>query len=86
FGASQDTSSEGGTARATGTGFPEEATSAGSLRRRRVVVLLTLAVGTVFLAWSLHSRPDSPSFYWAAVALAVTWTSGSFASGPLHLG
>ena len=56
------------------------------LRRRQVVVALTLLVGTVFLAWSLRSEPGSASFYGAATALAITWTAGSFASGPLHLG
>lgn len=56
------------------------------LRRRQLVVAGTLLVGIVFLGWSLRSAPGSPSFYGAAAALAVTWTAGSFASGPLHLG
>ena len=56
------------------------------LRRRQVIVALTLVVGAGFLGWSLRSEPGSASFYWAAAALAVTWTAGSFASGPLHLG
>ncbi|OFS08188.1 CPBP family intramembrane metalloprotease [Kytococcus schroeteri] len=56
------------------------------LRRRQLVVACTLLVGIVFLGWSLRSAPGAPSFYGAAAALAVTWTAGSFASGPLHLG
>lgn len=64
----------------------DQVMSPAALRRRQVVVAVTLGVGVVFLAWSLRSEPGSPSFYWAAAALALTWTIGSFASGPLHLG
>ncbi|HEV7192514.1 MAG TPA: NAD(P)H-binding protein [Jatrophihabitantaceae bacterium] len=56
------------------------------VRRRRIVVLLTLAVGAALLGLSLTQRPGAGLFYVAAAALAATWTVGGLLSGPLHLG
>jgi membrane protease YdiL (CAAX protease family) len=59
---------------------------AGGGRRRRIVVLATLAVGAVLLGWSLTIRPGDPLFYALTLAVAATWVVGSLLSGPLHLG
>jgi len=56
------------------------------LRRRRIVVLVSLIVGSVLLGFSLTRAPDSATFYPLSAALALTWFVGGFASGPLHLG
>jgi membrane protease YdiL (CAAX protease family) len=57
-----------------------------AFRRRRIVVAVTLVVGASLLGWSFAVRPGDPAFYPLTLALAATWTLGSFASGPLHLG
>ncbi|MCW2538378.1 MAG: hypothetical protein JWN95_103 [Frankiales bacterium] len=57
-----------------------------ALRRRRVVVAVTLVVGAVLLALSLTSRPGSIAFYPLTAGLAATWVVGALLSGPLHLG
>lgn len=54
--------------------------------RRRVIVLLTLVVGSTLLGFSLATRAGDPAFYWLTTALAVTWLLGGLVSGPLHLG
>ena len=54
--------------------------------RRRVVVVITLAIGATVLGFSLRLAPGESSFYWATMILAAVWTVGAFASGPLHLG
>jgi len=54
-------------------------------RRRRVVAGVSL-LGTGLLGMSLSSRPGSKQFYATTAAVAVTWTAGGIASGPLHLG
>ena len=56
------------------------------LRRRQLVTLTFLLLGAVVLGWSLRIDPGSTLFYPATLALAVVWTVGAFASGPLHLG
>ena len=56
------------------------------VRRRRIVVAVVLVLGAVVLGLSLTRRPGEASFYWLSLALAVVWTVGAFASGPLHLG
>ncbi len=56
------------------------------VQRRRIVVGITLVIGAVLLGFSLRRHPGEASFYWLTLALAATWTSGSFISGPLHLG
>jgi uncharacterized protein YbjT (DUF2867 family)/membrane protease YdiL (CAAX protease family) len=56
------------------------------LRRRRRIVTATSLVGAGLLGVGLASRPGSRSFYAATLGLAVVWTVGGVASGPLHLG
>jgi hypothetical protein len=56
------------------------------VQRRRIVVGITLVIGAVLLGFSLRRHPGEASFYWLTFALAAVWTSGSFISGPLHLG
>ena len=55
-------------------------------RRRRVVVAVTLVIGTVLLGVSLSVRPGDAAFYPLTFGLAAVWVAGGFASGPLHLG
>jgi len=54
--------------------------------RRRIVVAITLAVGSTLLGLSFSVEQGDPAFYPLTFALAVTWTLGSLLSGPLHLG
>jgi uncharacterized protein len=58
----------------------------GVVRRRRIVVGITLVLGAVVLGVSLRSKPGETSFYWLTLLLAAVWFGGSFISGPLHLG
>ncbi|BBZ51422.1 CPBP family intramembrane metalloprotease [Mycobacterium heidelbergense] len=58
----------------------------GVVRRRRVVVVITLAIGAAVLGFSLRRTPGESSFYWLTLALAAVWIAGAFLSGPLHLG
>ena len=60
--------------------------SAQALRRRQVVTLVVVLVGAGVLGISLRIAPGSAWFYPATLALALVWTLGAFASGPLHLG
>ncbi len=55
-------------------------------RRRRIVSLITLIVGTAVLGVSLAVKPGDPAFYPLTGVLAAVWVIGGFASGPLHLG
>jgi hypothetical protein len=55
-------------------------------RRRRVVVVLTLAVGAALLGLSLATKPGDVAFYPLTVAVAAAWIIGGLLSGPLHLG
>lgn len=57
-----------------------------AVRRRRVVALVTLAGGVTLLAATLRIEPGDSRFYLGTLALAVLWTVGALASGPLHLG
>jgi hypothetical protein len=57
-----------------------------ALRRRQVVTILFVVLGGTVLGVSLRIEPGSPWFYPATFALALVWTVGAFASGPLHLG
>jgi membrane protease YdiL (CAAX protease family) len=57
-----------------------------AFRRRRVVAVVTLLVGSAVLTLALRIPPGNPLFYAATVGLAATWTVGAFVSGPLHLG
>lgn len=56
------------------------------VRRRRVVVAITLVVGASVLGYSLRRSPGESSFYWLTLVLAAVWVVGAFCSGPLHLG
>jgi uncharacterized protein len=56
------------------------------VRRRRIVVAITLVIGAVVLGFSLRRVPGESSFYWLTLALAAVWIGGALASGPLHLG
>jgi membrane protease YdiL (CAAX protease family) len=58
----------------------------GVVRRRRVVVAITLAIGAAVLGFSLRRHPGESSFYWLTLLLAAVWLTGGFLSGPLHLG
>lgn len=57
-----------------------------AFRRRRVVAVATLVVGTVVLALALRIEPGNVLFYPASFGLAVVWAVGALLSGPLHLG
>lgn len=57
-----------------------------AFRRRRVVAVVTLVVGTVVLALALRIEPGNVLFYPASFGLAVVWAVGALVSGPLHLG
>lgn len=56
------------------------------VRRRRVLVAITLVLGAAVLGFSLRRHPGESSFYWLTLALAAVWTAGAWISGPLHLG
>ncbi|WP_407936982.1 CPBP family intramembrane glutamic endopeptidase [Kineosporia babensis] len=55
-------------------------------RRRRIVTAVTLVLGAVLLGISLSVEPGDPVFYPLTLLVAVIWTVGGLASGPLHLG
>jgi membrane protease YdiL (CAAX protease family) len=55
-------------------------------RRRRIIVVITLIVGTTLLGLSLAVEPGDPLFYGMTLAVAATWVLGGVLSGPLHLG
>nr|WP_246573058.1 type II CAAX endopeptidase family protein [Kineosporia corallincola] len=55
-------------------------------RRRRVVTAITLVLGATLLGVSLSVAPGDPVFYPLTLLVAVVWTVGGLASGPLHLG
>lgn len=59
---------------------------AAAFRRRQVVSAVFIALGGIVLALSLRIEPGSSWFYPATVGLALVWTIGAFASGPIHLG
>jgi membrane protease YdiL (CAAX protease family) len=63
-----------------------EAESAVSHRRRVVVSVITLVVGTTLLGISLQSPAGGTRFYVTAAALAVVWLVGGVLAGPQILG
>jgi membrane protease YdiL (CAAX protease family) len=63
---------------------PDEPPS--TVRRRRVFVVVVLAIGAALLGFSLTRKPGDESFYWLTLALAAVWAVGALGSGPLHLG
>jgi membrane protease YdiL (CAAX protease family) len=54
--------------------------------RRRLVVGIVLVAGAVLLGISLSIQPGDSTFYALTGAVALVWTVGGLASGPLHLG
>ena len=56
------------------------------IRRRRIVVVVVLAIGATLLGLSLNQTPGSTEFYVLTLALAAVWAAGARLSGPLHLG
>lgn len=56
-------------------------------RRRQVVSVVVVVVGALVLAFALRqTETGSREFYGATLLLALVWTVGAFASGPIHLG
>lgn len=56
------------------------------VRRRRVLVLVTLVVGTGLLGATLAAPQGSGLFYGLGLLVAATWVLGGLLSGPLPLG
>jgi membrane protease YdiL (CAAX protease family) len=56
------------------------------LRRRQWITGAVVVVGAVVLSLSLRIEPGNDWFYPATFGLALVWTLGAVASGPLHLG
>lgn len=56
------------------------------VQRRRVVVAVVVLLGAAVLAWMHTKNPGDPAFYWLSLTLAVVWSVGAVAAGPLHLG
>ncbi len=57
-----------------------------AFRRRQLVTLVFVLIGAAVLGVSLRIAPGSSAFVPSTLGLAVVWTVGAFASGPLHLG
>jgi membrane protease YdiL (CAAX protease family) len=58
-----------------------------AFRRRQVVSAVVVVVGALVLAFALgRTATGSAQFYGATLLLALVWTIGAFASGPIHLG
>ncbi len=56
-------------------------------RRRQLVSAVVVVVGALVLAFALRGTDTgSVEFYGATLGLALVWTIGAFASGPIHLG
>jgi membrane protease YdiL (CAAX protease family) len=61
--------------------------SARDFRRRQVVSVVVVLVGAMVLGFALRgTATGSVEFYGATLLLALVWTVGAFASGPIHLG
>lgn len=56
------------------------------MRRRRVAVATTLALGAGLLYTSLHIRPGDPRFLLLTTVLAAVWVAGGLLAGPIPLG
>lgn len=56
------------------------------VRRRRVVTVVTLLVGSLVLGATLRIEPGDDLFYLGGAALAAVWIAGGLASGRLHVG
>ncbi len=64
----------------------EHRQSVAAFRRRQRITAATIVVGAAMLAWGLNVEPGTAWFYVATIGLAIVWTVGALASGPLHLG
>ncbi|WP_425307689.1 type II CAAX endopeptidase family protein [Ammonicoccus fulvus] len=60
--------------------------TAAQLRRRRIVVAITVVAGSIVLGLALAIPPGDPRFYLATLGLAAVWAVGALASGRLYLG
>lgn len=56
------------------------------LLRRRIAAAVTIVLGAVLLALTLHADTASSEFFVLGFALAALWGIGAFVSGPLRLG
>jgi membrane protease YdiL (CAAX protease family) len=56
------------------------------IRRRRIVAVVTLVVGTTLLGLALTRPQGSGAFNVLAAVLAGVWLVGGLVSGPVHLG
>jgi membrane protease YdiL (CAAX protease family) len=66
---------------------PEPALETGEARRRRLIVsVVTLIVGTTLLGVSLQSPAGGTEFYVTAAVLAAVWLVGGLLAGPQQLG
>lgn len=68
------------------TGPARPGTGAPALRRRRLVVLVTVLVGAALLGWSLSREPGDPVFVVSSLVLALVWLLGARLSGHVPLG
>jgi len=57
-----------------------------ALVQRRWISSVTLALGSLMLAFTLRVAPGDPAFYAATLALATTWIVGALISGKVYLG
>lgn len=57
-----------------------------AVRRRRLVVGITLLLGAVALGLALRVEPGDALFYPATLGVAAIWVIGAFTSGRLRLG
>jgi membrane protease YdiL (CAAX protease family) len=69
-----------------GTVAVTPAEDASTIRRRRIVVVIVLAIGAALLGFSLTRKPGDASFYWLTLALAAVWAVGALGAGALPLG
>lgn len=65
---------------------PRDVEDRATVRRRRVIVAVTLAAGSALLGGTLAAPEGSGLFYALGLLVAATWMLGSRLSGPLPLG
>lgn len=64
----------------------DDSETAAAVRRRRIVVGLTLVLGAIALGLALRVEPGDALFYPATLGVAAIWVVGALASGRLRLG
>ncbi len=64
----------------------DDSETAAAVRRRRIVVGLTLVLGAVALGLALRVEPGDALFYPATLGVGAIWVIGALASGRLRLG